>query len=104
MNGKRIFGDLANRKPVSTAKVREYRKNWEKRMRRPKKAPREILSTRHSFCKGYPWQIDTLTPFAEATSPEARLIQVACVSPNEGGRSSRISRVVTRYLIESVFL
>jgi hypothetical protein len=59
---------------VSTAKVREYRKNWEKRMRRPKKAPREILSTPHSFCEGilgfpvrFPWQVDALTPFPEAT-------------------------------------
>jgi hypothetical protein len=74
-------------------------------MRRPKKAPAEILSTPHGFCEGIlgfpvmcPWQLDTLTPFAEATGPEARLIHVGCASRNEGGGEpdrSRISRVAT---------
>src|SRR4030095_16413182 len=57
----------------------------------------ELLSTPTGFCMGvlgfpklYDWQCDAMDPFLLATGKDARLTQVACVSPNEGGRSSLI--------------
>src|SRR5262245_27874746 len=57
----------------------------------------EMLSTPTGFCMGvlgypklYEWQCDTMDPFLLATGPKAQMTQVACVSRNEGGRSSLI--------------
>ena len=73
------------------------RKEMEKKPAKykPKIDVNELLSTPVGFCEGvlglpklYPWQCDTLDPFILSTGPNARMVQVACVSPNEGGRSS----------------
>lgn len=82
---------------MTNIKVKEYRKMFRNRMKRPKVTTDEILATPLGFCEGilgmprfYYWQADTVNPFIHATGPEARLVQVACASPNEGGRSSLI--------------
>ena len=56
-----------------------------------------LLSSPTGFAQGvlgfpalYGWQCDTMNPFILATGPKAKMVQVACVSPNEGGRSSLI--------------
>jgi hypothetical protein len=47
----------------------------------------------------YPWQVEVLSPFIKATGPDAKLIQVAVMSPNEGGRSSLlVSGIATWWL------
>jgi len=57
----------------------------------------ELLSTPVGFCEGvlgyprlYEWQVNAMNPFLLSTGPKARLVQVAVMSPNEGGRSSLI--------------
>ena len=57
----------------------------------------EMLSTPTGFAMGvlgfpklYDWQVDAMNPFILATGRGAQMTQVACVSPNEGGRSSLI--------------
>lgn len=47
----------------------------------------------------YQWQVNVLQPFYHATGPHARLVQVAVMSPNEGGRSSLlVSGIATWWL------
>ena len=66
----------------------------------------DILATPVGFCEGvlgypklYQWQVDVLSPFILSSGPNARLIQVACMSPNEGGRSSLlVSGIATWWL------
>ena len=55
----------------------------------------EVLATPVGFAEGvlgyprlYKWQCDVLQPFMCASGAEAKLTQVAVMSPNEGGRSS----------------
>ena len=57
----------------------------------------ELLSTPAGFAEGvlgfpslYEWQCDAMNPFLLSTGKSAKMVQVACVSPNEGGRSSLI--------------
>ena len=38
------------------------------------------------YPKLYDWQQEVMQPFMFASGPEARLTQVAVMSPNEGGR------------------
>lgn len=74
-----------------------------KRKRRPKLDP---TVTPVGFCELllgypslYPWQVEVMQPFMAATGPTARLVQVAVMSPNEGGRSSLlVSGVATWWL------
>ncbi len=82
---------------MSTEKVRAYRKEFARRLQRPKNASKDVLATPSGFCEGilgmprlYGWQQDTLNPFLDARGKDAKLVQVACASPNEGGRSSLI--------------
>jgi hypothetical protein len=84
---------------MATARTQANKEMWRHRMSRPrtKIGRQEILSLPYGFCEGilgfprlYPWQQDTLSPFVHASGPNARLVQVACASPNEGGRSSLI--------------
>src|SRR5215471_3974765 len=66
----------------------------------------EVLATPVGFAEGvlgyprlYPWQCDVLQPFMFASGAKARLVQVAVMSPNEGGRSSLlVSGVATWWL------
>jgi hypothetical protein len=82
---------------MSTPKVREFRKMFKRALKRPKVYPEDLLATPMGFCEGilgmpkfYYWQRDTVNPFIHATGENARMTQVACSSPNEGGRSSLI--------------
>jgi hypothetical protein len=57
----------------------------------------EVFATPVGFCEGilgypklYGWQCDAINPFLLSTGPKAQMIQVAVMSPNEGGRSSLI--------------
>jgi hypothetical protein len=66
-------------------------------MARPKGRTDEILATPVGFCEGvlgypslYRWQCEVLNPFLLSTGPKAELVQVAVMSPNEGGRSSLV--------------
>jgi hypothetical protein len=73
---------------------------------RGKKVQPEILATPVGFAEGvlgyprlYKWQCDVLQPFMAASGPEAKMTQVAVMSPNEGGRSSLIvSGIATWWL------
>src|SRR5215831_15048461 len=63
----------------------------------PRMSADELLATPVGFCEGvlnypklYDWQVNAMNPFILATGPNARMIQVAISSPNEGGRSSYI--------------
>ena len=60
-----------------------------------KHAKPEILTRPLGFCEGvlgypklYDWQMKVLEPFYFATGENAKMTQVAVMSPNEGGRSS----------------
>ena len=51
------------------------------------------------YPKLYDWQCQVLQPFLHASGPDARLTQVAVMSPNEGGRSSLlVSGIATWWL------
>ena len=66
----------------------------------------DVLATPVGFCEGilgyprlYDWQRDVLDPFITASGVNARLVQVAVMSPNEGGRSSLlVSGIATWWL------
>ena len=82
-------------------------KAYAKRRITPKKtAQPEVLATPVGFAEGvlgyprlYKWQCDVLQPFMFASGPEAKLVQVAVMSPNEGGRSSLlVSGIATWWL------
>jgi hypothetical protein len=74
--------------------------------RKPNRPKPELLVTPAGFCEGvlgypklYDWQCNVLQPFLHATGPTARLVQVAVMSPNEGGRSSLlVSGIATWWL------
>jgi phage terminase large subunit len=77
-----------------------------KKKRKPNKPKPDLLVTPAGFCEGilgypklYDWQCNVLQPFMFASGPEARLVQVAVMSPNEGGRSSLlVSGIATWWL------
>lgn len=78
----------------------------EPKVKKKRRSPVELLSTPVGFCEGvlgypklYGWQCDVLQPFMFASGLEARLVQVAVMSPNEGGRSSLlVSGIATWWL------
>ena len=68
---------------------------YAKRPMLKKAAPPEVLSTPVGFAEGvlgyprlYQWQVDVMQPFMFASGDKAKMVQVAVMSPNEGGRSS----------------
>src|SRR4030095_7261705 len=71
-----------------------------------KAATAEVLATPVGFAEGvlgyprlYEWQCNVLQPFMFASGQKARLVQVAVMSPNEGGRSSLlVSGIATWWL------
>ena len=71
-----------------------------------KKSKPEVLATPVGFAEGilgypklYPWQCEVLQPFMFASGRDARMTQVAVMSPNEGGRSSLlVSGIATWWL------
>ena len=77
-----------------------------KKKRRPRRPPPDLLSTPVGFAEGmlgypklYDWQCDVMQPFMFASGSQARMTQVAVMSPNEGGRSSLlVSGIATWWL------
>jgi hypothetical protein len=77
-----------------------------RKKRGPNKPKPDILTTPVGFCEGmlgypklYDWQCEVMQPFYHATGRNARMTQVAVMSPNEGGRSSLlVSGIATWWL------
>jgi hypothetical protein len=77
-----------------------------KKKRKPNKPKGDISATPVGFCELllgypslYPWQAQVMQPFLQASGPNAKLVQVAVMSPNEGGRSSLlVSGIATWWL------